>query len=139
IMGAAHVENAVELACRTALAYRGVAHVTIPVDIQDETVREDMRSKRNIPGHAADLMGEGAHAPSAAQLQRAADVLNAGKKIVIMAGRGALNARAEVAATAERLAAPVVKPLLGKGVLPDTHPYTTGGVGLLGTSPSQEA
>src|SRR5438067_2811794 len=56
-----------------------------------------------------------------------------------MAGRGALQARGEVAAVAERLAAPVVKPLLGKGVLPDDHPHTTGGTGLLGTRPSQDA
>src|SRR5213080_318374 len=61
IMGAAHVQNVVELACRTALAYRGVAHVTMPVDIQDQTVKEDIRSKRNLPEHVSEQMAEGAH------------------------------------------------------------------------------
>src|SRR3989440_5860064 len=119
VMGAAHVQNVVELACRTALAYRGVAHVTIPVDIQDQTLREDIRSKRNLPDHISEMMSEGAHFPSETQLDEAAALLNASKKIVVMAGRGALRARSEVAEIAERLGAPVVKPLLGKGVLPD--------------------
>jgi pyruvate dehydrogenase (quinone)/pyruvate oxidase len=139
IMGAAHVQNVTELACRTALAYRGVAHVTLPVDLQDQPVKDDMRSPRNRPDHVSDSMPESGFIPSEDQLGRAADILNAGKKIVILAGRGALSARREVAALAERLGAPVVKPLLGKGVLPDDHPYTTGGIGLLGTWPSQEA
>src|SRR2546421_84736 len=51
IMSAAHVENVVELACRTALAYRGVAHVTIPVDVQEQPVPKDMRSPRNVAHH----------------------------------------------------------------------------------------
>src|SRR5918911_583792 len=51
IMGPAHTENVVELACRTALAYRGVAHVTMPVDVQSEKVSSDHRSERNVPNH----------------------------------------------------------------------------------------
>ncbi len=139
IMGAAHVQNVTELACRTALAYRGVAHVTVPVDLQDQTVKEDLRSKRNRPDHVSSLMAESAHMPTEDQLARAAAILNEGRKLVVMAGRGALGARGEVEAVAERLGAPVVKPLLGKGVLPDEHPHVTGGTGLLGTRPSQEA
>jgi pyruvate dehydrogenase (quinone)/pyruvate oxidase len=84
-------------------------------------------------------MAESAHVPTEDQLAQAASILNEGRKIVVMAGRGALGARGEVEAVAERLGAPVVKPLLGKGVLPDEHPHTTGGTGLLGTRPSQEA
>src|SRR5215471_6751391 len=57
VMGAAHVQNVVELACRTALGYRGVAHVTIPVDIQDQEVSDDLRSKRNVPEHVSELLG----------------------------------------------------------------------------------
>src|SRR3982751_2667040 len=53
IMGPAHTENVVELACRTALAYRGVAHVTMPVDMQEMPV-DEMRSKRNRPHHVSD-------------------------------------------------------------------------------------
>jgi pyruvate dehydrogenase (quinone) len=139
VMGPAHTQNVVELACRTALAYRGVAHVTMPVDTQSEKVSSDHRSERNIPDHVSDLMAESAHMPTEDQLARAAAILNEGNKIAVMAGRGALNARAEVEAVAERLGAPVAKPLLGKGVLPDNHPYTTGGTGLLGTAPSQDA
>jgi pyruvate dehydrogenase (quinone)/pyruvate oxidase len=139
VMSAAHVESVVALACRTALAYRGVAHVTIPVDVQEQTVREDEPSKRNVPHHVADLMAEGAHMPSEAQLGIAADILNAGKRVCILAGRGALGAARELEEIAELLAAPVAKPLLGKGALSDDSPYTTGGVGLLGTRPSQEA
>src|SRR5689334_15649391 len=67
VMGAAHVQNVTELACRTALGYRGVAHVTIPVDIQDQEVSEDLRSKRNVPEHVSELMGEGAHFPTEVQ------------------------------------------------------------------------
>jgi pyruvate dehydrogenase (quinone)/pyruvate oxidase len=139
IMGAAHVQNVTDLACRTALAYRGVAHITMPVDLQDQPLKGDVRSKRNLPDHVSEIVSDGARMPSEDQLARAAEILNAGKKIAMMAGRGALGARQEVAAVAERLAAPVAKPLLGKGVLPDDHPFTTGGTGLLGTRPSQEA
>jgi pyruvate dehydrogenase (quinone)/pyruvate oxidase len=139
VMGPQHVENVVELACRTALDRRGVAHVTIPVDFQSETLARDTRSDRNVPHHVSDVMAEPAHKASDDQLARAAAALNAGKRTVIMAGRGALGARDELLAVAERLAAPIVKPLLGKGVVPDDSPFTTGGVGLLGTRPSQEA
>jgi len=138
-MGPAHTENVVELACRTALAYRGVAHVTMPVDMQSEPIERDLRSKRNKPHHVSELMAEGAHAPNEAQVLRAAEILNAGKKIVILAGRGALGAGDELTEIAELLGAPVAKPLLGKACLPDDSPYTVGGVGLLGTRPAQEA
>lgn len=139
IMGPAHVENVVALACRTALAYRGVSHITIPVDVQEMTYDKGDASKRNVPGHTSDVFARGAGIPSGANLQRAADLLNAGRRIVIMAGRGAIGAAAELEAIAERLGAVIVKPLLGKMAVPDESPYTTGSVRLLGTRPSQEA
>jgi len=139
VMGAAHVENVMELACRTALAYRGVTHVTVPVDIQEASAKSDERSPRNRPHHVSDLMTEGAHVPPEDQLARAAEILNQGRKICILAGRGAIGAGDELAAVAERLGAPVAKALLGKGALADDSPYCIGGVGLLGTKPSQEA
>ena len=139
IMGPAHVRTTAELACRTALAYRGVSHLTMPVDMQSMPVSRAERSKRNVPGHAGNLMAEGAHIATEKELNAAADILNAGQKVAILAGRGAINARHEVIEVAERLNAPIVKPLLGKGVVPDDHPQTTGGVGLLGTTPSQDA
>lgn len=139
IMGPGHVENTVELACRSALAYRGVAHVTMPVDVQSQPADPGLRSKRNVPGHVSDLMVRSAQMPSEEQVARAAALLNGGKKTAILAGQGALGAGDKLAALAERLGAPVIKPLLGKGALPDDSPYTTGGIGLLGTRPSQEA
>ena len=137
IMGKAHVENVMDLAIRTALAYRGVAHVTIPTDMQDETAEE--RSKRNVPHHTSDAASWFARVPSETALRRAADILNGGDKVVILAGQGALGARAELEQVADLLAGPIVKPLLGKSVVPDESPYTTGGIGLLGTKPSQDA
>jgi pyruvate dehydrogenase (quinone) len=66
-------------------------------------------------------------------------VLNAGTRVAILAGQGALGATEQLEQLAETLAAPIVKALLGKAVVPDDSPYTTGGIGLLGTRPSQEA
>ncbi len=62
-----------------------------------------------------------------------------GKKVAILAGAGALKATDELEQLAEKLGAPIIKPLLGKACVPDESPYTTGGIGLLGTAPSQEA
>jgi pyruvate dehydrogenase (quinone) len=139
IMGPEHVENVADLACRTALAYRGVAHVTIPTDTQDRPVQRRLYSKRNVPGHTSDIYARGAALPAPAALTAAADILNAGRKVCILAGRGAIGAADELEQLAETLGAPVVKALLGKMALPDDSPYTTGPVGLLGSRPSQEA
>jgi pyruvate dehydrogenase (quinone) len=138
VMGPSHVENITDLACRTALAYRGVAHITFPVDIQ-EMEAGAQRSKRNVKNHTSDVYARGARLPAEDELARAAEVLNAGRKVAILAGRGALRATDELEQAAERLAAPVVKALLGKAAVPDDSPYTTGTIGLLGTRPSQEA
>jgi pyruvate dehydrogenase (quinone)/pyruvate oxidase len=138
IMGPSHVENMADLACRTALSYQGVAHITFPVDLQEMEVSRK-HSKRNIPHHTSDVEARGARLPADDDLRRAADILNAGKKVVILAGRGALGATDTLEQVAEVLAAPIVKPLLGKAAVPDDSPYTTGGIGLLGTLPSQKA
>jgi pyruvate dehydrogenase (quinone) len=139
IMGPTHVENLTDLACRTALAYHGVAHLTFPVDLQEKEVKKKQASSRNIAHHTSDIYARGARLPDHADLQRAAEILNEGKKVAILAGRGALDATDELEKTAELLGAPIVKPLLGKAAVPDDSPYTTGGIGLLGTRPSQEA
>ncbi len=139
IMGPTHVENVTDLACRTATAYHGVAHITFPVDFQEMEVKSRQRSKRNIPHHSSDVDAISARLPDPRDLQKAADILNGGKKVAILAGRGALNATDELEKTAELLAAPIIKALLGKAAVPDDSPYTTGGIGLLGTRPSQEA
>jgi pyruvate dehydrogenase (quinone)/pyruvate oxidase len=136
-MGPAHVEAVADLACRSALMYRGVAHITIPSDTQDATAQK--RTPRNVPHHTSDVFAQSAKLPNQENLKHAAEVLNSGKKIVILAGRGALNATDELETIAEKLGAPIVKPLLGKACVPDDSPYTTGGIGLLGTAPSQKA
>jgi pyruvate dehydrogenase (quinone)/pyruvate oxidase len=138
VMGPAHVEPVADLACRTALTYRGVAHVTIPVDVQEQEATRD-RSKRNVAHHTSALRAHGGRVPGEAELRRAAEVLNAGTKVAILAGQGALDATEELEAAAEQLAGPIVKPLLGKAAVADDSPYTTGPIGLLGTRPSQEA
>jgi pyruvate dehydrogenase (quinone) len=137
VMGPAHVENIAHVACRTAVSYRGVAHINFPVDFQEHTV--EFRSKRNTPGRITDVLARSARLPDDRDVQQAAEILNAGRKIAILAGRGALHATDELEQLAETLAAPIIKPLLGKAAVPDDSPYTTGGIGLLGTAPSQDA
>lgn len=137
VMGPEHVENAVDEAIRLALSRRGVAHLTIPKDVQ--TWSSDRRSKWNVPGHSASLFEVARPLPPEEDLRSAAALLNQGQRVAILAGQGALGARAELEQVADLLAAPIAKALLGKGVVPDESPYTTGGIGLLGTRPSQEA
>src|SRR4051812_14833611 len=129
VMGPAHVENVMQLACRTAASRHGVAHVTMPVDMQSLPLKSDARSARNVRDHASMVGGRDIATPSDTQLRQAAAILAEGRKICILAGRGALHASAELAKIAERLAAPVVKALLGKAALADLHPHCTGGGG----------
>ena len=136
IMGPTHVKQVTNLACRTALSRRGVAHINFPVDLQEHANGE--RSKRAVEGHSTVAFGRRAGLPDGRDLQRAAEVLNAGKKIAILAGQGALQATDELEQLADILGAPIIKALLGKAAVPDDSPYTTGGIGLLGTKPSQE-
>lgn len=139
VMGPEHVANVAHLACRTALARRGVSHLNFPVDTQSLPVKKGFRSARNVEGHNVETFAQRAGLPAPPDLERAAQVLNSGQKIAILAGRGALGATQELLAVAERLRAPIIKALLGKACVPDDNPYTTGGIGLLGTRPSQEA
>jgi pyruvate dehydrogenase (quinone)/pyruvate oxidase len=138
VMNSAHMEGVADLAIRTALSTRGVAHITIPVDVQTQEVKKG-RSDRNPVHHSSAVPVHFEHVPARVELEHAADVLNHGKKIAILAGQGALAATDELEAMAEQLGAPIIKALLGKAVVPDDSPYTTGGIGLLGTEPSQDA
>ncbi len=138
VMGVAHVENVIHNACRIAISRRGVSHINFPVDFQ--SLKEQSRSERNLKGHAnTTALGRRMPVPAAENLNQAAEILNAGKKVAILAGRGALHATDELEQLADTLAGPVIKALLGKACLPDDSPFTTGGIGLLGTAPSQEA
>lgn len=139
VMGPSHVENIVDEAIKTALARRTVSHITVPKDIQTWKADGDHRSDANVAGHSSDLFAAPRSVPPTELVRRAADLINAGQKVAILAGRGCLRARSEILELAELAAAPIVKPLLGKAVVPDDSPFTTGGIGLLGTAPSADA
>jgi pyruvate dehydrogenase (quinone) len=139
VMGPAHLPNVVDEAIRTALSRRGVAHICIPKDIQELTASESRRSSDNVAHHSMGGYAANPALPAAALLKEAAELINAGAKAAILAGRGSLGCAKEIVQLAEKVAGPVIKPLLGKAVIPDDSPYTTGGLGLLGTAPSQDA
>jgi pyruvate dehydrogenase (quinone) len=139
VMGPAHVANLLDLAIRTALTNRCVAHITFPTDLQNADADEQHRSEMDVKGHTTPYYQPPVCVPLRSELERAAAVFEGKRKIVILAGSGARGATDELLQIAERLSAPIAKPLLGKDVIPDDSPYTTGGVGLLGTKPSEEA
>ncbi len=133
--GAASIRQLVDRAIRIAKSERTVTCIILPNDVQE------MDAKR-APSrqHGSTFTGIGYSAPrivpTREDLQKAADLLNAGNKIAILIGAGARHAAGEVMETAELLGAGVAKALLGKDVLPDDLPYVVGGIGLLGTKPS---
>ena len=131
----------VDLAIRNALIKKTVSHLTFPNDIQIAAVDEDPYAHPAPGSKPVSLpnLDRPQLRPGEDELRAAAEVLNAASRPVIFVGAGALHARDEVIAMAEKLGAPVVKTLPGKAVVPDDHPVTTGGLGLLGTKPSEEA
>ncbi|MDO9707514.1 thiamine pyrophosphate-dependent enzyme [Paracraurococcus lichenis] len=133
VMGAQHAAMVTSLACRSALARHGVAHLALATDVQEEEAEEDKPSPRGKAQQTAPRWQDGLCLPDAGEVGRAAEILNGARRVAILAGRGALEARAELEQTAQMLGAPVAKALLGKAVLPDDHPYTTGGIGYYGT------
>ncbi|WP_200551009.1 thiamine pyrophosphate-requiring protein [Kosakonia sp. LAM2021] len=130
----AQVRHLVDRGVRVAIAQNGVGVVIIPKDVQDEAWQPPQHA------HGFTHSGSGYQRPRVIphenDLQRAAEVLNAGKKVAILIGAGARNAAVEVVQTANLLGAGVAKALLGKDVLPDDAPFVTGSIGLLGTEPS---
>jgi hypothetical protein len=135
VMGPAHVHNVLDEAIKTALSRRTGAHITIPKDVQEWDARDVPRSSANIAKHSADLFVPPSPLPTQDLLRQAAELINSGSRVAILAGRGCLGAREEVLRLADKVAGPVIKPLLGKGVVPDDSTYATGGIGLLGTAP----
>src|SRR3954468_13275047 len=140
VMNPAQMPALVDVAIRTAYARRGVAHLTLPNDVQVAPAGTDpyqsvgpVRPPATLPVYLAPTVR-----PADGDVQAAADVLNAGSKVAILAGVGARGAGPLVEQAADLLGAPIVKSLLGKMVVPDDSPYTTGGLGLLGTRPSEE-
>jgi pyruvate dehydrogenase (quinone) len=138
IIATEQAEMVVDIACRAALTRRGVSHLTIPIDIQERKL-EGKYSKHKIAGHTSDAFTSITSLPDRKLIQQAAEIINSGNKVVILVGQGALNAGDEVSEVATKIGAPVAKALLGKAVIPDNHPNSVGGIGLLGTEPTVDA
>jgi pyruvate dehydrogenase (quinone) len=140
IYNPAQLPAVIDIAIRTAYARRGVAHITVPNDIQVADADADpwQHVAPARPPHTSPVMLQAPVLPAEEDLHRIASLLADGSKIAILAGAGALHARDEVLQLAEILGAPVVKTLSGKAVIPDDSPYATGGIGLLGTKPTAE-
>ena len=132
----AQVRHLVDRAARIAMGHRRVTALIVPNDLQEEPMAAPKRE------HGSVFSGIGYTRPKVvpfeADLQRAANVLNTGKKVAILAGAGCIGAEDEVIALADRLGAGAAKALLGKQVLPDGLDWVTGSIGLLGTEPSYE-
>ncbi|MFG2311515.1 thiamine pyrophosphate-requiring protein [Streptomyces sp. NPDC048566] len=128
--------NVIDRAMRTAYARRTVTAIVIPADVQELEYTPPTHAFKMVPSS----LGASSYAPvpATADVQRAADVLNAGEKVAVLIGQGARGARSEVEELADVLGAGVAKALLGKDALSDDLPYVTGSIGLLGTRPSYE-
>jgi len=130
----AQVRHLIDRAIRTALGQRAVTAIILPNDLQEMEYSEPPRAHSAV--HSGIGFTQPKVVPYEADLQRAAEVLNAGEKVAILVGAGALNATDEVIAIAEKLGAGVAKALLGKAAIPDDLPWVSGSIGLLGTEPS---
>src|SRR5690606_6964539 len=128
------VRHLVDRAFRIAKSERTVTCIIIPNDLQEIDYEEPARQHGTI--HSSVGYNQPVIVPKQDDLQRAADFLNAGKKVAMLIGAGAMNAAEEVMEAAELLGAGVAKALLGRAALPDDLPYVTGSIGLLGTKPS---
>ncbi|MGD0102730.1 MAG: thiamine pyrophosphate-requiring protein [Rhodopila sp.] len=131
---APQVRHLIDRAVRIAMGERRVTALIFPNDLQDEPYTEPPRKHGTL--HSGVGYTDPKVVPYETDLRRAAEVLNAGKKVAILVGAGALHATDEVIAVADRLGAGVAKALLGKAALPDDLPWVTGSIGLLGTKPS---
>lgn len=130
----AQVRHMVDRAMRIATGKRRVTALIFPNDLQEVAYSDPPRAHGTL--HSGIGYSQPMTMPRQPDLRRAADVLNAGRKVAILVGAGALHATDEVIAVAEKLGAGVAKALLGKAALPDDLPWVTGSIGLLGTKPS---
>jgi len=132
----AQVRHMVDRAVRIALSQRRVTAIILPNDLQE--LEYSPPPRKHGTAHSGVGYSRPRIMPEPADLARAAEVLNAGSRVAMLVGAGALHATDEVIAVAERLNAGVAKALLGKAVVPDEYPWVTGSIGLLGTKPSWE-
>lgn len=129
--------NAVDRAFRTAAARRSPAVLIVPADLQEEEYVAPAHAFKHVPS-SAPSMSRTVMEPPEDMISEAAALLNAGRRVAVLAGQGARNAAEELKAVADITGAGIAKALLGKDVLPDDLPYVTGAIGLLGTRPSYE-
>ncbi len=139
VMGAAHIDSIVDVAVRHALTRRGVAHLGFPNDLQSQPVDADKLSPMGRPGHTSHDLRTPRVLPTEADLRAAADVLNAGSKVAIIAGAGTRGAYEELRRVAERLGATITTPYGGKDVVPADDPHLTGTMGLWETTATVRA
>jgi pyruvate dehydrogenase (quinone) len=133
----AQVRQLVDRAMRIARDQRSVTCLILPSDLQREhAVEAPPREHGTVHTGIGETFIPAV--PDTARLQAAAELLNAGKRVAILAGAGALHATDELIAVADRLSAGIAKALLGKAAVPDELPFVTGAIGLLGTQPSWE-
>ncbi|MBV9212817.1 MAG: thiamine pyrophosphate-requiring protein [Actinobacteria bacterium] len=135
-MAPEQARHLVDRAMRTAIATRSVACVIVPVDVQHADAEDPGRSHGSVFSSA--VVSRPRTIPDEPDLRRAADVLNAGRRVAILVGQGAKGAEQELVETAALLGAGVAKALNGIAVLPDDLPFVTGSIGLLGTKPSAD-
>ena len=128
--------NVLDRAIRIAAGRRAPTAVIIPSDVQELPYSAPTPEFKMVPSRLG--LAWPTPTPDDAAVRRAADLLNAGTKVAMLAGSGARSARAELEQVADLLGAGVAKALLGKDVLSDDLPYVTGSIGLLGTRPSYE-
>ncbi|HVZ73152.1 MAG TPA: thiamine pyrophosphate-requiring protein [Polyangia bacterium] len=135
VVDPAQVRHVVDRAFRIAKAERTVTCVVLPTDVQElDAVETPPRAHGTV--HSSHAFSAPKVVPTDSDLQKAAEILNAGKRVAMLVGAGALHAGPEVLAVADRLDAGIAKALLGKAVVPDELPFVTGSIGLLGTKPS---
>ncbi len=134
-MDATQARHLVDRAVRIALSERTVTCIIVPNDVQQaDAVPEPPRTHGTV--HSGPGFLRGRSVPREADLRAAAEILNAGERVAMLVGQGALHATEEVTEVAELLGCGVAKALLGKAVVPDDEPWVTGSIGLLGTKPS---
>lgn len=126
----------IDRAVRTAYAEQAPTCIIIPADVQELDYEPPEHAFKMVPSSMGWTPPDAT--PPAAEVRRAADLLNEGQRVAILVGQGARHAAAEVREVADLLGAGVAKALLGKDVLPDHLPYVTGSIGLLGTKPSYD-
>jgi len=135
-MAPEQARHLVDRAMRTAISTRGVACIVVPVDVQHADAEDPSRAHGSVFSSAA--LSRPRVVPEEDELDRAAEILNAGERVAMLIGQGALGAEVEVTTAAALLGAGVAKALNGIAALPDELPFVTGSIGLLGTKPSAD-